>query len=130
MNLLLDTHVLLWWIDGSKRLGLRAKTAMFKSGVSLWLSAASAWELIIKFNAGRLKLGKPPDETITQLIESGFQTLPITVRHALAIGALPSRHADPFDRILVAQAQCEDLTIVTADELIASYNVRTMDASV
>lgn len=130
MNLLLDTHVLLWWIDGSKKLGLRAKGAMFKSGVSLWLSAASAWELVIKFNAGRLKLGKPPEETIAQLIESGFQTLPITVQHALAIGALPSLHADPFDRLLVAQAQCEGLTIVTVDPAISAYDVRTIDASV
>src|SRR5579872_3949993 len=99
---------------------------MFKSGVSLWLSAASAWELVIKFNAGRLKLGKPPEEAIAQLIDSGFQTLPITVRHALAIGALPSLHADPFDRILVAQSQCEGLTIVTVDSAITSYDVRTI----
>lgn len=130
MNLLLDTHVLLWWIGGNKRLGPRTKSALFKPGVSLWLSAASVWELAIKFDAGRLKLGKPPEETIAKLIESGFQALPISLRHALAIRTLPVHHTDPFDRMLIAQAQCEDLTIVTADSLIESYDVRTMNASI
>lgn len=129
MNLLLDTHVLLWWIDGSKRLGRRAKAAMIRPGVSLWISAASVWELAIKLGAGRLKMNEPLEEIISALLETGFQALPIRIPHALAIRALPAKHADPFDRILVAQAQCEDLTIVTADPAISAYNVRTIDAS-
>ena len=130
MNLLLDTHVLLWWIDGGKKLGPRAKAAMFRPGVSAWISAASAWELAIKLSAGRLKLGKPPEATVSALLEGGFHGLPISLRHALAVRSLPSHHADPFDRMLVAQAQCEDLTIVTADRAIEHYDVRTLDASV
>lgn len=129
MNLLLDTHVLLWWMDGSKRLGKRAKTAMVRPGASLWISAASVWELAIKLGSGRLKMRKPLEEAISALLESGFQGLPISIPHALAIRALPPTHADPFDRILVAQAQCDDLTIVTADPAITAYDVRAIDAS-
>lgn len=129
MNLLLDTHVLLWWIDGSKRLGKRAKAAMVRPNASLWISAASVWELSIKLGVGRLKMNKPLEEIISALLEMGFQALPIRIPHALAVRALPAKHADPFDRILVAQAQCEDLTIVTADPAIAAYDVRTIDAS-
>ena len=129
MNLLLDTHVLLWWIDGSKRLGKRAKAAMVRPSASLWISAASVWELAIKLGAGRLKTNEPLEEIISSLLEIGFQALPISLPHALAIRALPAKHADPFDRILVAQAQCEDLTIVTTDPAIAAYDVRTIDAS-
>lgn len=103
---------------------------MFRSGVSLWIPAASAWELTIKFGAGRLKMSKSPEATISALLESGFHGLPIAMRHALAIRALPSHHADPFDRMLVAQAQCEDLTIATVDPAITAYDVRTIDASV
>ena len=129
MNLLLDTHALLWWIDGSKRLGSRTRAALFRPGVSLWISAASVWEMAIKSAAGRLRTGKPPHETISKLLEHGFQALPISIEHALAIRNLPCKHADPFDRMLVAQAQCEGLTIVTADAAIAAYDVRTIDAS-
>ena len=77
----------------------------------------------------RLKMNKPPEEIISALLETGFQALPIRIPHALAIQTLPPKHADPFDRILVAQAQCEDLTIVTADPAITACDVRTIDAS-
>ena len=102
---------------------------MVRPGVSLWISSASVWELAIKFGAGRLKMNEPLEEIISALLETGFQALPIRIPHTLATRALPAKHADPFDRILVAQAQCEDLTIVTADPAIAAYDVRTIDAS-
>ena len=130
MNLLLDTHVVLWWVDGSKRLGSRAKAAMFRSNTTVWISAASAWELAIKFGAGRLRMSEPPEKTISTLLDRGFHGLPISMRHALAVRSLPTHHADPFDRMLVAQATCEDLSIVTVDPSISEYDVRTMDASV
>ena len=129
MNLLLDTHVLLWWLAGSRQLGLRAKRDLFLPGVTLWISAAVVWEITIKVGAGRLKLRKPPAEIIPSLIERGFQALPIKIDHALAIRHLPAMHNDPFDRMLVAQAQCEGLTLVTADPAVAAYDIRTIDAS-
>ena len=129
MNLLLDTRVVLWWIDGSKRLGPHAKATMVGPGVSAWISAASAWELAIKFGTGRLKMRKPPEQVLSMLLEGGFHGLSISMQHALATRSLPAHHADPFDRMLVAQAQCEDLTIVTADPAIEAYDVRTIDAS-
>jgi PIN domain nuclease of toxin-antitoxin system len=129
MNLLLDTHVLLWWLEGSAKLGLRAKKALFSPGVTLWISAAVVWEITIKVGAGRLKLRQPPAEVVPSLIERGFQALPINLDHALAIRHLPPIHSDPFDRMLVAQAQCEGLTLVTADPAITAYEVRTVDAS-
>lgn len=129
MNILLDTHVLLWWMQGSERLGSRAKAGMFEPGARLWLSAASVWEIAIKRVAGRLTLDAPLDASISSLVKHGFRSLPISTRHALAAGALPPHHSDPFDRMLIAQAQCEDLVLATVDSAISRYDVRTLDAS-
>ena len=129
MNILLDTHVLIWWMQGSERLGPRAKAEMFEPGTRLWLSAASVWEMAIKSVAGRLTLTAPLDASISFLVKQGFRSLPISTRHALAAGALPLHHSDPFDRMLIAQAQCEDLVLATVDSAISRYDVRTLDAS-
>jgi PIN domain nuclease of toxin-antitoxin system len=129
MNILLDTHVLIWWMQGSGRLGSRAKAEMFEPGTRLWLSAASVWEMAIKSVAGRLTLHAPLDASISALVKHGFRSLPISTRHALAAGALPPHHSDPFDRMLIAQAQCEDLVLATVDSAISRYDVRTLDAS-
>jgi PIN domain nuclease of toxin-antitoxin system len=129
MNLLLDTHVLLWWMQGSKRIGPRAKAAIFETGVRLWLSAASVWEMSIKTAAGRLSLDSPVGESIPALLKQGVRSLPISVRHAMVAGNLPFHHHDPFDRMLVAQAQCEGLTLVTADPQVMAYDVVALDAS-
>jgi len=129
MNLLLDTHAFVWWYEDSKRLGKTARSALSKPGNSVWLSAASAWEIAIKSGAGRFLLKKPADEIIARLVEDGLQTLPISIQHALAVRNLPLHHADPFDRILIAQAQCEDMTLVTADAVFDAYEIRALDAS-
>ena len=129
MNILLDTHVLIWWMQGSARLGSRAKAEMFEPGARLWLSAASVWEMAIKSVAGRLTLNSPLDASISFLVKQGFRSLPISTRHALAAGALPLHHSDPFDRMLIAQAQCEDLVLATVDSAISPHDVRTLDAS-
>jgi PIN domain nuclease of toxin-antitoxin system len=129
MNLLLDTHVLIWWMQGSRRIGPRAKAAMFETGARLWLSAASIWEMSIKTAAGRLSLQAPLDGSILSLSKYGVRPLPISVRHALAAGNLPLHHSDPFDRMLVAQAQCEDLVLATVDPAISRYDVRTLNAA-
>ena len=129
MNILLDTHVLIWWMQGSDRLGSRAKAEMFEPGARLWLSAASVWEIAIKRVAGRLTFDAPLDASINSLVKKGLRSLPISTRHALASGELPAHHSDPFDRMLIAQAQCENLVLATVDSAISRYDVRTLDAS-
>jgi PIN domain nuclease of toxin-antitoxin system len=129
MNLLLDTHVLIWWLLDSAQLGRRAGNTILRPGAGLFISSASLWEISIKSAVGRLKLKEPLGKYIPDLLAGGFQPLPISFEHALAVRDLPLHHADPFDRMLVAQARCEDLTLMTADSAITPYDVRTIDAS-
>jgi PIN domain nuclease of toxin-antitoxin system len=129
INLLLDTHALIWWLLNSKRLGKTARSAILQPSAELFISAASVWEMSIKFGTGRLQLPEPPEKSVADLLDNGFRPLPIHFQHAIAIRKLPPHHNDPFDRMLIAQAQCEGLTLVTADPAIAAYDVRTLDAS-
>jgi PIN domain nuclease of toxin-antitoxin system len=129
MNLLLDTHALIWWLQDSDKLGRRARNAILRPGAAVFISSASIWEISIKSALGRLKLKESLGKYIPDLVASGFHHLPITFEHALAVRDLPPHHSDPFDRMLVAQAQCEDLTLITADPAITPYGVRTIDAS-
>lgn len=129
MNLLLDTHVLLWWLADDARLGERARSAIADARNRAWVSAASAWELAIKSALGRLDLPGPAAEVLpAALAESDFTALPISIDHALGVGALPPVHADPFDRLLIAQAIAQSLTIVTADAIFARYPVAILPA--
>ncbi|HEY2017689.1 MAG TPA: type II toxin-antitoxin system VapC family toxin [Bryobacteraceae bacterium] len=129
MNLLLDTNALIWWMLDSKKLGKRARHAIVRPGARLFLSSASVWEISIKSGMGKLRLKEPAEKCIPHLFELGFLPLAITFQHALAAGNLPLHHQDPFDRMLIAQAQCEDLTLLTGDPAIMAYDVRTIDAS-
>ena len=129
MNLLLDTHVLIWWLQDSDKLGRRARQAILRPGAAVFISSACIWEISIKSALGRLKIKEPLGKCIPDLVAGGFHHLPIGFEHALAVQDLPSHHNDPFDRMLIAQAQCEDLTLVTADPAITPYDVRTIDAS-
>src|ERR1035437_3110394 len=101
MDLLLDTHVAIWWMEGSDRLGSRCKATLFRPGARLWISTASVWEMAIKSGLGRLKLSTPLDECIPDLFARGALCLPISLNHALAVRTLPAHHADPFDRMLI-----------------------------
>jgi PIN domain nuclease of toxin-antitoxin system len=130
MDLLLDTHVAIWWMEGSDRLGPRCKATLFQPDARLWISTASVWEMAIKSGLDRLKLSTPLNECIPDLFARGAHCLQISLNHALAVRTLPPHHADPFDRMLVAQAHCENLTLVTADTRIRAYEVRTLDAAV
>ena len=122
MKLLLDTHVVLWWRQDSRRLGQVARAAIAGAAV-VYVSAASAWEVAIKAAIGRLQLGAPFEVHVQ---EAGFEPLPITFGHAAELVRLPPHHADPFDRMLVAQARLEGLTMVTHDRTFLAYDVRTM----
>lgn len=125
-RILLDTHVWLWWYNGDKRLGPDVQ-ALIKRADEVRFSAASAWEIAIKRALGKLVIRG--DFRLAQELErDGFMELGISVAHAEAVHALPSVHRDPFDRMLVAQAQVEGLAIVTADDVIARYGNAVIDA--
>jgi PIN domain nuclease of toxin-antitoxin system len=129
VNLLLDTQTLVWWHEGSRRLGPRARAAIERPTAAVLVSAASGWEIAIKLGTGRLQLRQPPEIWMAKALESsGFGTLHITMQQALAVAALPHHHADPVDRLLIVQAQLEGLTIVTSDSAFDDYDVRILDA--
>jgi len=120
MGLLLDTHAFLWWNARDLRLPEPMRVAIASPLNAVFVSAASVWEIAIKRASGKLIFDSP----IGQSIEGhGFTSLPISTAHAEWAGALPSLHSDPFDRLLVAQARMEGLTLVTVDEQVLRYQV-------
>jgi len=123
VNLLLDTHVLLWWLADDPALPVAARAAIANPGTTVLVSAASVWEISIKQAAGRLDA---PDDLIDTIEHNDFDTLPITASHALAAGRLAPHHADPFDRLLIAQADQDRLTLVTVDRRFADYDVELL----
>ena len=126
-RLLLDTHVWLWWQSGDTRLGQETR-ALLQRASEVRFSAASVWEMAIKSSIGKLRL--PPNADIAaELAHAGFRALPVKIVHAEAVRHLPLLHRDPFDRLLVAQAQLEGLTLVTGDVALAVYDVPTVDAT-
>jgi PIN domain nuclease of toxin-antitoxin system len=124
VKLLLDTHALLWWLDADARLDQSAADAI-AGAEYVAVSAASAWEIGIKQAVGKLR---GPDDLSAELATNGFTELPVTVAHALAAGALPPHHSDPFDRMLVAQSRLEGLTLVTRDDRLADYGIAHLRA--
>jgi PIN domain nuclease of toxin-antitoxin system len=123
VNLLLDTHILIWWDEG-RRIAAEARRAIEEAD-TVYVSAVSAWEVAIKTGLGRLR----PTRTVEQAAsESGFLELPITFRHAEQVTALPPHHRDPFDRMLVAQAAAEELILVTRDPIFGRYGVSVIAA--
>ena len=124
MRLLLDTHAFLWWRGQPDRLRETTKHAIKEAQV-VFVSVASAWEIGIKQALGRLVLPGPVEEGVR---DSGFEKLAITFAHAQRATALPMHHGDPFDRMLVAQAQAEELTLVTNDQQVRSYDVAILRA--
>ncbi len=127
MRHLLDTHTFVWWINDDRQLSPRVRQIIGSPEHELLFSAASAWELAIKAQLGRIDLPSDLSEFIRrQLAVNGFVALPITVEHALRVAGLPPLHRDPFDRLLIAQALLEDVPLLTADRLIAQYPVRVL----
>lgn len=124
MRILLDTHVWLWAITAPERIGRESRDLLEDRNSELLLSAASSWEMAIKYRLGKLPLPCPPEEFVpSRLARDGIVPLPIEHTHALRVATLPLHHRDPFDRLLVAQAQLEGLVIFTADEAVAQYDV-------
>jgi PIN domain nuclease of toxin-antitoxin system len=127
VNLLLDTHVFLWWNAGDERLSDVARDAIADPGNRVLVSAVSAWEIVIKVGLGRLTVEGSPDVYVeSRLRDNTFTGLSFTVEHSLGVAALPAHHRDPFDRALISQAAFERLTLVTADEIIRRYPVESL----
>ena len=127
MRVLLDTHTVLWWILEDPALTQEARKTIAETGNTILVSAASAWELAIKFRLG--KLPRSADLVSNFRIEverEGFQLLPISAEHGIRAGLLPGPHKDPFDRMLIAQSQAENVAIISNDGIFESYGVRRL----
>lgn len=123
-RLLLDAHALIWWDSGSKELGETATKAI-QSATTVYVSAASEWELAIKAALGKVKLRR---SILEAALDAGFEPLAISFQHSQAVRILKPIHKDPFDRLLVAVAMVEDLTLVSSDALLAQYPIRVIEA--
>ena len=127
--MLLDTQVWLWMLTAPERLSESTRALVVATDNELLLSAACAWEIAIKYTLGKLRLPEAPDDCIPRLMtRTGITPLSVHHRHALHVATLPSRHRDPFDRLLIAQAQIERVPILTADRNFARYDVETIHA--
>jgi PIN domain nuclease of toxin-antitoxin system len=126
-RLLLDTHAFLWWIDDAPQLTDTARRAIGDASNECYLSVASCWELAINSSLGKLRLAKPLERFVSeQLSANGFNLLHIELRHTAKIEKLPFHHRDPFDRLLIAQALTEKLTLVSADSAFSEYPVKLL----
>ena len=127
MRALLDTHALLWWISDDLRLPQTVRDIISDRNSELYFSAAGCWEIAIKAQLGKITLPDKPDVFLSdQLTLNSILSLPIQSSHALHVFNLPPLHRDPFDRMLVAQAQLENMPIITSDALIALYEVKVI----
>jgi PIN domain nuclease of toxin-antitoxin system len=124
---LLDTNVFLWSNGAPEKLNRRARTVLSSGSTEVYLSAASSWEIAIKFALRALRLPSPPSQFIPDALRMlSIRSLEISHFHSIAAGALPPHHRDPFDRMLIAQACSEEMVLLTADEVFAKYEVETM----
>ncbi|MCT9928874.1 type II toxin-antitoxin system VapC family toxin [Planotetraspora sp. A-T 1434] len=120
--MLLDTHVVLWWLTNDPTLADEIKEAIDEEP-QVFVSSATLWEVAIKQSMGKLAA---PDDLVERIADSGFRELPVRFGHAIELGRLPLLHRDPFDRLLIAQARCERLFLVTRDGHIPKYDVQVM----
>ena len=126
MNLLLDTHVLIWFLNGDNNLSKKAKSAIENSSNSKMISIVSIWEMAIKISLGKLKLPNGLNQFLELIEDNGFDILPITLKHTIELSTLEFIHRDPFDRLLIAQSKTDSLVLVTKDRFIKQYSVKTL----
>jgi len=127
MRILLDTHAFLWWVNNDAQLSPKARSLIEDVSNEIMVSTVSGWEIAIKSQIGKLTIASNFEQFISnQIKQNYFAILPINLSHALHIHSLPMHHRDPFDRMLVAQSQFEDLSILTIDPLIMQYDVATI----
>lgn len=123
MNLLIDTHALIWFLNGDEQLSKKAKYAIEEDSNNKIVSIASIWEIAIKVSLKRLKFAHGFEQFLTLIEDNGFEILPISFEHAVILSNLEFIHRDPFDRLLIAQCKSEGLSIISKDELIGQYNI-------
>ncbi len=122
MRVLIDTHIFLWWITDNERLSRKLRKIIANSRNEIYLSAASTWEISIKYQLGRLVFKEPPEIFIPEQISiNGMKTLPVEISHTLYVYKLADHHRDPFDRLLIAQSILEDLPVMTTDKIFKKY---------
>jgi len=126
VNLLVDTHALLWFVAGDSHLTDRARKAIEDRDAINYVSMATWWEIAIKCSLGRLELSDPLDVFVAQRLDEGFRVLPIETHHLPALLDLPFHHRDPFDRLIICQAILEDMTVCTGDAEFRHYAVRVL----
>ena len=126
MDILLDTHALIWFLNGDKFLSNEAKKAIEDSSNNKIVSIASIWEIAIKISLGKFQFKDGLKSFMKLIDENGFEILPITFSHALEVSKLEFIHRDPFDRLLIAQAKSDDLILITKDETIRKYQVKSI----
>jgi PIN domain nuclease of toxin-antitoxin system len=127
MSYLLDTHTLIWFINGDEKLPLNVRNLIQQESQGMiFVSAASFWEMAIKVSLGKLELTLPFSQTLTKVKENGFVVLDIYFKHTLHLSQLPFHHRDPFDRTLIAQALSENLTIITKEKLFEEYGIKRL----
>ncbi|CAN5514148.1 type II toxin-antitoxin system VapC family toxin [soil metagenome] len=130
MNILIDTHIFLWLFGQSNRISTNVLNLLKNQNNSVYLSAASSWEIAIKYGNGKLKLPDSPEIFIPDRIKrANFSWLEINHEHTLVVAHLPLIHKDPFDRLLIAQALVENLTLLSADNVFGKYMVNLIDAN-
>lgn len=126
MKVLLDTHAFIWWDSNPTKLSPRALTKLKNPANTVLLSVVSVWEIIIKTQLGKLAVGTPLRTLVANQQANGLRILPVQMDHVLALEGLPTPHKDPFDRLLVAQANVEGADLLTADAIFAQYPVRVL----
>jgi PIN domain nuclease of toxin-antitoxin system len=126
MQLLIDTHVLIWFLEGNKSLSKPHRQIISDSQNDVFVSIASLWEIAVKISLGKLTLAKPLADVIKQIAVENIEVLPILPKHTLQVSTLPFHHRDPFDRIIVAQSQVENLPIVTNDIEFSHYGIKLL----
>ena len=127
MRYLLDTHTFLWWCAAEPKLSVDATTVISNSENVIYVSAVSAWEIAIKSRLGKLPLPSKPDDFMSKMLQRhAFSVLEISMKHTLAEYYLPIHHHDPFDRLLIAQASLENMTLISNDKLITKYQITTL----
>ena len=123
-RVLLDTHTLVWWVEGRENLSTKARETIQDDDTVVLVSAASAWELAIKSRLGKFRSRELSERLDEQILEEGFVALAISIENAIRAGGLDSPHKDPFDRMLIAQAQIEDVAVISKDKAFDDFAVR------
>ncbi len=126
MRLLIDTRILIWFLEGSHSLSSSRQQIISQTRNDIFISIASLWEMAIKISLGKLTLRRPLADVIKQIAIEDIEILPISLEHTLQVSTMPFHHRDPFDRIIIAQSQIQNLSVMTGDKDFASYGVKLL----